>query len=90
MEDYNPISQTVSATTRACIKVSTIDNSETEPNKNFTLDLFFMSVFTSRDFATDTPSITVEIIDNDGKEVSFLTDNFLGFLIILACMIFAL
>ena len=69
--DYAAIRTTVSATGRRCFEIVTLDNDIAEPNKNFTITLTFTPFGFSRTFDTDTPSITVEIVDDDGKNILF-------------------
>ncbi len=59
------ISRTVSATTRMCFTVITIDNNVTNVVRNFTVTLRFTPFGISRTFITDTPSITITIEDDD-------------------------
>ena len=70
-QDYNPVQSFISASSRMCLEVVTIDNNFTEPNKNFTISLMFLSFVLSRTFNTDISSITVEIVDNDGEKVDY-------------------
>ena len=69
--DYVAVRNIISPSGKTCFEVVTIDNDDTGPNRNFTITLTFMPFGISRTLNTDTPSITIEIVDDDrSKEIT--------------------